>query len=201
MSDISGSENSYLIVGLGNPGSQYEYTRHNMGCLVLEYFAERLKLKFQASSFTKAVTALGQWEGKQVCLVFPTTFMNNSGTAVRRMTEKYAPPLEHILVICDDFNLPFGQLRLRSKGSGGGHNGLESVIEHLGSQDFPRLRMGIGEPKGTDVADYVLEEFNSSEKKGLKEFITEAGDCLEMWIKEGISKTMETHNRRKGNGK
>ncbi|MBF0483219.1 MAG: aminoacyl-tRNA hydrolase [Candidatus Omnitrophica bacterium] len=192
---------NYLIVGLGNPGSKYQYTRHNIGCLAIEYLAEEMKLKFHASSFTKAVIAEGLWEGKQVCLLFPTTFMNNSGTAVRRMAEKYATPLEHILVICDDFNLPFGQLRLRSKGSDGGHNGLLSVIEHLGSQDFARLRMGVGEPKGGDVADYVLEEFTNIEKKGLKEFVSEAAECSHSWIQEGISRSMEKFNRRKENGK
>ena len=127
---------SRLIVGLGNPGGDYEYTRHNLGFLVVRRLAERFKLKLAPSSLTNGATAEGMFEDKAICLLMPLTFMNNSGVAVRQvMTKKNVLP-ENMLVVCDDFHLDFEQIRLRAKGSDGGHNGLSSIIQHLGTDQL-----------------------------------------------------------------
>ena len=187
-----------LIVGLGNPGKDYEYTRHNLGFLVVRRLAEKLKLKFALSSLTKGMTAEGMFEEDSVCLLAPLIYMNNSGVAISRLMSKKDFSPEDILVVCDDFNLDFEQIRLRAKGSDGGHNGLSSVIEHLNTEQFARLRMGIGYPPGKkDTVDYVLEEFKKKEKECLDGFIEEAVSCCLMWLKGGINSAMDQHNRRK----
>ena len=187
-----------LIVGLGNPGKDYKYTRHNLGFLVVRRLVEKLKLKFALSSLTKGMTAEGMFEEDSVCLMAPLTYMNNSGVAISRLVSKKDLSPEDILVVCDDFNLDFEQIRLRAKGSDGGHNGLSSVIEHLNTEQFARLRMGIGYPPGKkDTVDYVLEEFKKKEKECLDGFIEEAVSCCLMWLKGGINSAMDQHNRRK----
>ena len=188
----------YAIVGLGNPGEKYRYTRHNLGFLVAERLGEQLKWKFTNSSVTKAVAARGEVGEKQVTLFLPLTFMNNSGTAVKQLVESSALEYDRLLVVTDDFNLAFGQLRIRSGGSDGGHNGLESVIRLLGTDQFPRLRLGVGQPRHQqDVADYVLDEFSKAEKKGLSEFVQRSADCCMLWLSEGIEQAMNQFNRRK----
>jgi len=184
-----------LIVGLGNPGKNYEYTRHNLGFLVIRRLAEKLKLKFELSSLTNGLTAEGTFEDTAVCLLMPLTYMNNSGVAIRQiMTNKKLLP-EDVLVICDDFHLNFEQIRLRAKGSDGGHNGLGSIIRHLGTEQFARLRMGIGQPTNKkDTVDYVLEEFNKKEKKSLDNFIDEAISCCLTWLRKGIHVAMDQYN-------
>ncbi|HBR14878.1 MAG TPA: aminoacyl-tRNA hydrolase [Candidatus Omnitrophica bacterium] len=193
---------TYLIVGLGNPGKEYEYTRHNLGFLVLRRLAEKLNRRFKISSLTNGLMAEGQIQEKNVCLLMPMTFMNNSGVAVSQVTAKKNVSPKNLLVVCDDLNLNFGQIRLRSKGSDGGHNGLNSVIHHLGTEEFLRLRMGVGHPgHKLDVVDYVLAEFKPKEKEYLENFIGEATGCCLTWVSEGIKKGMEQYNRRKENGK
>lgn len=189
---------SRLIVGLGNPGGDYEYTRHNLGFLVVRRLAEKLKLKYALSSLTNGVTAEGTFNDQGICLLMPMTFMNKSGVAVRQVFEKKDFSPEDMLVVCDDFNLDFEQIRLRAKGSDGGHNGLSSVIEHLGSEEFARLRMGIDQPPGgKDVVDYVLEEFTKKEKNRLDNFVDEGASCCLMWLREGIDAAMDQHNRKR----
>ncbi len=187
-----------LIVGLGNPGGDYEHTRHNLGFLAVQRLAEKLKFKFALSSLTKGVTAEGVFEDREIYLLMPMTFMNNSGVAVRQIMAKKEFLPENVLVICDDFHLDFEQIRLRAKGSDGGHNGLNSVIQHLGTEEFARLRMGIGYPPGKkDTVDYVLEEFAKKEKDHLDNFVDEALSCCLMWLREGVEAAMDQHNGRK----
>ncbi len=189
---------SRLIVGLGNPGGDYEYTRHNLGFLVVQRLAKKFALKFSPSSLTNGVTAEGVCEGLEICLLMPMTFMNHSGSAVRQVMSKKEFFPEQILVVCDDFNLDFEQIRLRAKGSDGGHNGLGSVIQNLDTEEFTRLRMGISQPPGKkDTVDYVLEEFTKKEKDQLDGFIGEAVSCCLMWLQEGVSVAMDQYNRRK----
>lgn len=186
-----------LIVGLGNPGRDYEYTRHNLGFLVVGKLAEKNNLRFRKSSFTNGLTAEGKVAGNEVCCLLPSTYMNNSGVAVKQAVLKRGVDRANVLIVCDDFHLDFGQIRIRNKGSDGGHNGLTSIIEHLGTQDFDRLRLGIGSPvKGEESVAYVLGKWTAAEKKQLDEFIDRATDCCDVWITEGIHKAMDQFNGR-----
>lgn len=191
-----------IIVGLGNPGREYEWTRHNLGYLVVRHLAESLKLKFGVSSFTNGLTAEGEAFGRRVCLLMPLTYMNNSGVAVKQTIKQKGVDCSDMLVVCDDMNIVFGQLKLKPSGTDGGNNGLKSIIAHLETVEFPRLRMGIGKPthKSGNV-DFVLSEFTHQEKQHLEEFIKEAAQCCEVWLKEGIVTAMDQFNKRKENGK
>ena len=186
-----------LIVGLGNPGRDYEYTRHNLGSLAVRCLAEKLKLKFALSSLTNGLTGEGMLEKKVVCLLMPLTYMNNSGVAVRQIMVKKDVLPENVLIVCDDFHLDFQQLRLRAKGRDGGHNGLSSVIQHLGTEQFTRLRMGIGQPADKkNTVNYVLEEFEKNEKMCLDKFIDEAALCCLTWLRDGTAAAMDQYNRK-----
>lgn len=186
-----------LIVGLGNPGRDYEYTRHNLGFLVVEHLAKKNNLRFLKSSFTKGLTADGQVAGRDLCCLLPATYMNNSGLAVKQAVLNKNLDHADILVVCDDFHLEFGQVRIRNKGSDGGHNGLASVIEHLGTQAFARLRLGIGGPaQGQEPVDYVLGKWTAGEEKQLDEFIDRATDCCGVWLQEGTHHAMDQFNGR-----
>jgi len=185
-----------LIVGLGNPGNDYEYTRHNLGFLVIRRLAEKLKVKFTLSSLTNGMTGEGTFEEKSICLLMPLTYMNNSGVAVQPIVSKKSLSLEDVLIICDDFNLDFGKIRIRPKGSDGGHNGLSSIIERLGTEQFPRLRLGIGQPADkSKTVDYVLEEFKKKEKSQLNAFTDEALSCCLTWQRDGVHNAMDQFNR------
>ncbi|MBN1870170.1 MAG: aminoacyl-tRNA hydrolase [Candidatus Omnitrophica bacterium] len=187
-----------LIVGLGNPGKDYEHTRHNLGFLVVRRLAEKLRLKFSRSSLTKGMTAKGVFEGETLWLLAPLTYVNDSGVAVSQFMSKKDLSSDDILVVCDDFHLDFEQIRLRARGSDGGHNGLSSVIQHLGTEEFARLRMGIGcPPDSRDTVDYVLGEFKKTEEARLKGFVDEAVSCCLIWLRQGINAAMGRHNRRK----
>lgn len=193
------SEN-YLIAGLGNPGREYTWTRHNLGFLAVEKLAEEVEAKFRKSSLTNGLIAETKWEDKRLFILMPLTFMNNSGLAIRNLADKKEIDLKNILVVCDDVSLPFREMRLRPKGSSGGHNGLKSIIQHLGTNEFARLRLGVGHP-GENMVEFVLGEFNSIEKKVLNQYIDEAKTaCLE-WLNKGTHHTMELVNRRKEHGK
>jgi len=186
-----------FIIGLGNPGSEYEWTRHNLGFLVVDQLAQKWGATFKNSSFAKVVMAEAASGETSVKLVKPMTYMNNSGVALRALVEHFKFDLAQILVITDDINLDFGRLRLRPRGSDGGHNGLSSSIYHLASEDFPRLRMGVHHPGDKEnIPDYVLGEFFASEKSHLDEFIDAACGCCQMWLTEGIERTMEKYNQR-----
>lgn len=191
-----------LIVGLGNPGKQYEFTRHNLGFLAVNNLAKKLNVKFRSCSFSKSLIAETKFNDYNLFLLLPLTYMNLSGIAVKGVLDKIELSFHDILVVCDDLNLDYGQIRLRSKGSDGGHNGLESIIRLVESRDFARLRLGIGEShKGKDSADYVLEEFSKKEKSCIDDFIDQSTECCLAWLQVGISKAMEQFNRRKENGK
>lgn len=178
-----------FIVGIGNPGKEYEKTRHNAGFQVLESLGRKLcgdadkKCKWDNDNRSNAEVKICEEAG----LARPKTFVNLSGEAVSAIAKKYRCSPKDLLIVCDDVNLAFGKLRLRASGSAGGHHGLESIIEHLGSDEFPRLRIGVGSDKmPKDLASFVLEEFSPLEKKELGQIFEKAVLICEAWIKEGF---------------
>ena len=189
-----------LIVGLGNPGQQYAQTRHNLGFLTLERWAAREGWPVKKSLLCQGRIAKGVSGGQECWLLMPQTFMNLSGVAVRQFLAKQTIDLAEILIVCDDLNLNFGQLRLRPRGSAGGHNGLQSVMDQLGTSDFPRLRMGIGQPPGRqDAADFVLRPFRKDEQEALPAFLDETMACCQAWVSGDIGEVMSQFNKRNGN--
>ncbi|WP_456440829.1 aminoacyl-tRNA hydrolase [Caldithrix abyssi] len=183
----------HIVFGLGNPGRQYQFTRHNIGFLLLDYFQEYYKIPFQPGKGDYYFTRL-EIDGEDILLVKPTTYMNLSGVAIRQVLEQYPVPLQDVLVVVDDFQLPFGTLRFRKKGSDGGHNGLKSVIYYLESEEFPRLRFGIGD-HFENAAEHVLSPFNQHELKKLEELLPVARQGVLVWVKEGIEQAMNRFNR------
>ena len=186
-----------LIAGLGNPGKEYENTRHNAGFLVLDTLAQKLGADLSERKH-RALCGKAVIGGQKVILLKPQTYMNSSGESIRAAADYYKVPPEDILVVCDDISLAPGQLRIRAKGSAGGHNGIKSIIAHLGTQEFPRVKVGIGEkPPRMDLADYVLGHFSSGEKKIMEEAAKEAADAICEIVNVGIEQAMNDHNRRK----
>ena len=184
-----------LIVGLGNPGPRYANNRHNVGFQCLDRLAQAHGLAFQKRE-NKALSARGQIAGVEVILAKPQTYVNLSGQAVERLAWSYQVPLEDILVIYDDMDLPLGRIRLRPGGGAGGHKGVRSIIEHLDSRDFPRLRVGIGRPPGRmDPVDYVLGDFTPEERPVIEEAYERAIAAVECWLREGIVAAMNKYNR------
>jgi len=189
--------NLTVIVGLGNPGRKYENTRHNAGFMAVDLLADKYGIKVNSLRH-KALTGDGMIEGKRVLLAKPQTFMNLSGESVRDIVEYYRVPMENLVVIYDDADLPAGALRIRPKGSSGTHNGMRSIIYHLQSDAFPRIRIGIGKaPEGWDLADYVLGEFGSEEADTVGDCIRRAAEAAAVIVAEGIEKAMSRFN---GNG-
>ena len=185
----------WLVVGLGNPGPKYEWTRHNMGFLVIDQLADRAdipvqKLKFQALTNTALIG------GQSVLLMKPTTYMNLSGQAVGQAARFYKIPPERVLVISDDVALPQGKLRIRRSGSAGGHNGLKDIIAHLGSDQFPRVKVGVGgKPHpDSDMADWVLSTFTGADRKAMEESIVRAADAVTCLLEQGVDKAMAKYN-------
>lgn len=177
----------FLIVGLGNPGTKYEKTRHNLGHLVAMAFAQKHAFSLKKGWRVKGLIAKGAYKERRVAILLPTTYMNLSGGAVKKAVSYYDVPLEQLMIIADDVYLKFGALRLRKKGSSGGHNGLRSIEQELGTQEYPRLKMGIGEGKEQQLLeDFVLEPFNKDEMALLPEFIERGVTVLETWLNEGI---------------
>jgi peptidyl-tRNA hydrolase, PTH1 family len=184
-----------LILGLGNPGAEYVRHRHNVGFRVVEALARAHGLAFSRNK-GKAKIAEGRLKGQRVILAKPQTFMNLSGLAADRLSRAYGVPPERILVVYDDLDLPLGRLRLRPEGGAGGHKGIKSVIEHLHTPAFPRLRLGIGRPPGRmDPADYVLQPFSSDEQPLVSEMVEQAVAAVECWLDEGLVVAMERFNR------
>jgi PTH1 family peptidyl-tRNA hydrolase len=185
----------YLIAGLGNIGNEYTDTRHNVGFMVLDRLAEKLGVQPELSRHAYAVT--GKYKGRQLVLIRPTTFMNLSGKAVRYYKEKHSLSLEQILVVTDDLALPFGKCRLKPGGSDGGHNGLKSINEQLGSREYPRMRIGIGDEfhKGGQV-DYVLSPFTDEEFDKLPPILDRCVEGILSFCTIGITRTMESFNRK-----
>ncbi|MDP2652973.1 MAG: aminoacyl-tRNA hydrolase [Candidatus Omnitrophota bacterium] len=186
-----------LIVGLGNPGREYQNTRHNIGFRVVDHLACGAGLKFAESRACRGLMAEGEIEGQRCCLLLPLTYMNHSGQAVRDVVRKKNVVLSDMLVVCDDFHLDFGQMRIRKSGSGGGHNGLSSIIDLVGSNEFPRLRVGIGTPpRREEVTEFVLGAFDAGERKGLNGLIEDAARCCGEWLKNDISQVMSQFNKK-----
>jgi PTH1 family peptidyl-tRNA hydrolase len=181
-----------LIVGLGNPGKEYRETRHNIGFMVIDAIARRHDLHWRADSDLSYAKHFG---GPEFLVVKPETFMNRSGVAVARFAAFHDIDRRDLLVVVDDVDLPLGRLRARQRGSAGTHNGLKSVVEQLGTTEFPRLRLGVGRGDSRrDLADYVLSKFDSGELPVVAEFITRAADAAEMFAADGIEKVMNTYN-------
>jgi len=187
-----------LIVGLGNPGQQYRHTRHNVGFRVLDEVAGRLGARFDQEKYD-SLFAMADHQGVRVMLLKPQTFMNLSGGAVAKAARNRVPEPMDVLIVLDEIQLPLGTVRIRHEGSGGGHNGLRSVIEHLGTRDFPRLRIGIGQKKcGQDLSDHVLSTFTPEEKPDVDRAVTLAGDAVLCYVAEGVSVAMNRYNKRSG---
>ncbi len=186
----------FLIAGLGNPGPEYKYTRHNIGFLAAEHLADDLGTNFSDNRY--AQTAKAKFRGNILIIIKPQTFMNLSGKAVRFWLDKEKIPLENLLIITDDLNLPFGQIRLRAKGSDGGHNGLKNIIQILNTQGFARLRIGIGKEfaKGEQV-DYVLGKWTEEEMEKLPEILDRTTQAVKSFVREGIQQAMTKYNRKK----
>lgn len=182
-----------LVVGLGNPGSQYARTRHNIGWQVIDRLADRAGWAGRGRQRDASSVVLGRYKGLDLTLVKPLTFMNDSGLAVRKVLAREHAPLTDLLIVADDFALPFGKLRFREGGGHGGHNGLRSIIEELGNEKFSRLRIGIGDPV-TGGADHVLSTFRPEEIARLDELIDAAADAIETWAREGTSKAANRYN-------
>lgn len=190
----------HLIVGLGNPGPEFAGTRHNVGWMCLERLARRVGTSFDRYQF-RAQLAFWVDDGRKVALARPLTFMNRSGEAVGPLVKFYKVGLDRLMVVYDDLDLPPGRIRIRPKGSPGGHHGLESIIEKLGTSDFPRLRVGIGRPAGPRaydpeaVARYVLSPFPAAERPLIDAALDRAVDALIVWVREGIEAAMNRFNQ------
>jgi peptidyl-tRNA hydrolase, PTH1 family len=185
-----------LIVGLGNPGREYRETRHNVGFLVVEELARRYNVTFSMAPAQVPETFVAKKFGEpQVLLAKPLTYMNRSGDAVAALQRYYDLAVQDILIVVDEVALPFGRLRARARGSAGGHNGLKSIVERMGTTEFARLRLGVGRGDARrDLADHVLSTFEPEEKAGLELFITLAADAAEMFAVEGIAQVMNRYN-------
>jgi PTH1 family peptidyl-tRNA hydrolase len=189
-----------LIIGLGNPGSEYERTRHNIGFLALDYLAKRWGITFNKEKRFQGLFGEGMLLGHKVRLLKPTTFMNNSGQAVRACADWYKYTPDHVLVIYDDMDLPVGKIRLRSNGSAGGHNGMKSIISHLGTQEFARLRLGIGrsphQSAQGNAVGHVLGTFSGAETTALPELFDLTESVIVSMRQEGLPKAMSLYNNR-----
>lgn len=182
-----------VVVGLGNPGPKYAGTRHNVGFEVVDYLAAApdcgpFRAKFQS--------LVADWKvaGEPVLLVKPDTFMNLSGRAVRAVVDFYKLTPADVLVVSDDFNLPLGKLRARAKGSHGGQNGLRDIQQQLGTDEYPRLRVGVGQPGPGEAVDFVLSRFKPGERKAVEEAIAKAADAVLVWVRQGIEASMNRAN-------
>jgi PTH1 family peptidyl-tRNA hydrolase len=188
-------EDLHLIVGLGNPGGEYAKTRHNAGFLLAAKLAERWKASWTLEK--KFNARIARAEQRRVLLCEPQTFMNSSGEAVGPLVRFYQIALKKLLVVVDDADLPLGEIRLRPGGSSGGHHGLESLEQHLGTREFARLRIGIGRQAGArEITDYVLGRFSSAEAELVEKVLTAAADQAEAWLTGGIQKAMSQFNGR-----
>ena len=180
-------------MGLGNPGSKYEKTRHNIGWMVLDRLADRHGAAGKGKERDAASMARGRIDDDELILVKPLTFMNESGLAMRKVLARERAPLGDVLVVVDDMDLAFGRLRMKARGSAGGHNGLRSIIEELETEKFSRLRVGIGDP-GRQAVDHVLSQFSPGERQRLSELLDVAADAVEAWVREGTNKAANHYN-------
>ena len=186
----------YLIAGLGNPTREYEKTRHNVGFEAIDILADKAGTTVTEKKH-KALYGKGYIGGQKVILAKPQTYMNLSGESIREIADFYKIEPENIIILCDDINLSEGQLRIRLKGSAGGHNGLKNIISHLGTQEFPRIRIGVGEkPRGMDLADYVLGRFPKEQQAVMEEAYRDAAEAACMMIEDGADAAMNHYNRK-----
>lgn len=184
-----------MIIGLGNPGKEYANTKHNVGFMVIDAIAKELNTDVEKKQ-CQALTGQANWDGEKILLVKPTTFMNLSGQAAGELLNYYKDRIDDILVIHDDLDLPPGQLRFKQGGGAGGHNGIKSLIAHLNSNDFDRLKIGIGRGRG-ETKDYVLTPFHGQDKKDIEEAVETAVNAVEAWLKEGMAPAMNRFNVKK----
>lgn len=183
------------IVGLGNPGKQYEQTRHNIGFMVIDELSSLFNIPLDQSKH-KGLYGIGFYKGEKVLLLKPLTYMNLSGESIRAVIDYYQIPLENFVVIYDDLDLPVGKIRLRQKGSAGGHNGIKSTIAHLGTQEFNRIRIGINRPpKGMQVPDYVLGRFSKEDQVQVAEAVRNSANACEMWMDQPFLQVMNDYNQ------
>lgn len=181
-----------MIIGLGNPGKEYAQTKHNVGFMVIDAIADDLNVAVE-KKHCQALTQTANWDGQKILLVKPQTFMNLSGQAVMELLHYYNDRIDDLLVIHDDLDLPPGQLRFKQGGGAGGHNGIKNIIAHLNSNDFDRLKIGIG--RGTyDTKDYVLTPFHGENKKAIDEAVQIAVGAVKTWLDEGIGPAMNRYN-------
>ncbi|HQZ88843.1 MAG TPA: aminoacyl-tRNA hydrolase [Thermomicrobiales bacterium] len=185
----------WLIVGLGNPGRRYEGTRHNAGFMVLNRLRSRLPAGTTRSRFQSEICET-RLADQRLVLAMPQTFMNESGVAVAELARWYKVPRDRLLVVSDDLDLPFGSIRLRGEGSDGGHNGVASIIHHLRSSSFPRLRVGISRPATGPTVPYVLSPFSPAERQRLGDVLDLAADAIVVWLQEGLVPAMNQFNRK-----
>ena len=187
----------YIIVGLGNPSKNYDGTRHNVGFEVIDRLSREYNISVDLKKH-KAICGKGVIEGVKVILAKPQTFMNLSGESVRELVDYYKVESKDLIVIYDDISLEPGQLRIRAKGSAGGHNGIKNIIAHLGTQEFPRIKVGIGEkPKGWDLADYVLSRFQGEERETMDDAFSQAAEAVKVMVTEGMNEAMNKYNMKK----
>lgn len=186
----------YVIAGLGNPGRKYENTRHNMGFLVVDRIAEKCDIKVNRVKH-RALVGDGMISGRRALLVKPQTYMNLSGEAIGEIVSYYGIAHEELIVIYDDFDIDMGAIRIRKKGSAGSHNGMKSVIAHLGDGDFPRVRVGIGSSGGREWKDFVIGRIGSGERDVLREAVDRAADAVICILEKGIDRAMNEYNVRR----
>jgi len=185
----------WLVVGLGNPGPDYAATRHNIGFLVAEEIADRVRGKFATHKRVRALVSEERMHGHRVVLAKPLSYMNESGGPVKGLLDFYKVPLEHLVVIHDELDIAFGTLRLKFGGGDNGHNGLKSIRQSTGTGDFYRVRAGIGRPPGRqDAADFVLKPFASAQRKELPLLVSDAADAIESLITEGLERAQNRFN-------
>jgi len=187
------------VVGLGNPGLKYEFARHNIGFRIVDSLARDMEIEFKKVKSYYSLISRGMISNHKVILVKPQTFMNLSGRAVSKVVSYYKIPLQDLLIVYDDLNLELDQVRIRKKGSAGGHKGMESIMQYLNSEDVPRLRIGIGNPSvnfNFDCVSYVLSNFNNEEKDKIREVIQLSTEAIKTITEDGFEKAMRKYNRK-----
>ena len=188
-----------IVIGLGNPGLKYKFTRHNIGFRIVDGLAQDIETEFKKVKSYYSLISREMINNHKIMLVKPQTFMNLSGRAVTRVASYYKIPLQDLLIVYDDLNLELGQIRIRKKGSAGGHKGMESIMQYLHSEEIPRLRIGIGSPSvnfNFDCVSYVLSNFNGDEENKIKEIIKLSTKAIKTVIEEGFEKAMRKYNRK-----
>ena len=187
------------MVGLGNPGLKYEFTRHNIGFRIVDSLAQDIEVEFKKVKSYYSLISRGMINNHKVMLVKPQTFMNLSGRAVSKVVSYYKIPLQDLLIVYDDLNLELGQIRIRKKGSAGGHKGIESIVQYLNSEEIPRLRIGIGNSSvnfNFGCVSYVLSNFNNEEKNKIREVMQLSTDAIKTITEDGFEKAMRKYNRK-----